>query len=97
MKIRFTETALEEVDEILTYIAQHDLGAAARVAEAIRQAITRAAERPEASPVVYDDDVRARLVGRFQYRVYYVVRGNELIVRNVRSTRRRRPWEEGEA
>jgi len=43
MKIRFTETALDEVDEILSYIAQQNPSAAAKVAEAIRQAVARAA------------------------------------------------------
>jgi plasmid stabilization system protein ParE len=95
MKIRFTETALEEVDEILFYIAQHDPTAAVKVADAIRQAVARAAVRLESSPIVYAGDVRTKLAGRYQYRVYYVVHGDELIIRNVRSTRRQRPWEEG--
>ena len=97
MKIRFTETAIVEVDELLSYIAQYNPSAAVKVADAIRQAVARAAARPESSPVVYAADVRAKLVGRFQYRVYYVVRGDELIIRNVRSTRRQRPWEESGA
>jgi len=97
MKIRFTKTAIDEVDEILSYIAQYNPSAAVKVADAIRQAVARAAARPESSPVVYAADVRAKLVGRFQYRVYYVVRGDELIIRNVRSTRRQRPWEESGA
>ena len=97
MKIRFTKTAIDEVDEILSYIAQYNPSAAVKVADAIRQAVARAAARPESSPVVYASDVRAKLVGRFQYRVYYVVRGDELIIRNVRSARRQRPWEESGA
>ena len=95
MRIRFTETALDEVEDILSYIAQHNPSAAIKIADAIAQAVAHAAERPESSPVVYENDVRAKLVGRFQYRVYYVFRGDELIIRNVRSTRRQRPWEEG--
>jgi plasmid stabilization system protein ParE len=94
MKIRFTATALDEVEEILSYIAQRNPSAAVTIADAIRQAVAQAAARPKSSPVVFDNDVRAKLVGRFQYRVYYVVLGDELIVRNVRSTRRQRPWEE---
>lgn len=96
MRILFTETALDEVDEILSYIAQHSPSAAVKVSDAIKQAVARAAARPKSSPVVYAPDVRAKLVGRFQYRVYYVLRGDELIIRNVRSTRRQRPWEESE-
>ena len=52
MKIRFTETAIDEVDEILSYIAQYNPSAAVMVADAIRQAVARAAARPESSPVV---------------------------------------------
>lgn len=96
MRIRFTETALEEVESILSYIARHNPSAAINIADAITQTVARAAERPESSPIVYDNDVRAKLVGRFQYRVYYVVRGDELIIRNVRSTRRLRPWEQND-
>jgi len=94
MRIRFTETALDEVEDILSYITQHNPSAAVKIADAITQAVARAAERPESSPVVYENNVRAKMVGRFQYRVYYSVRGDELIIRNVRSTRRQRPWEE---
>lgn len=94
MRIRFTETALDEVDEILSYIAQHDPSAAENVAEAIIEAVARVAARPLSAPVVYTGGVRAKLVGRFQYRIYYEVRGDELVIRNVRSTRRQRPWEE---
>ncbi len=93
MRIRFTATALDEIDEILSYIAERNPSAAAKVAEAIWQTVARAAARPGSSPIVYAGDVRAKLVGRYQYRVYYVARDDEVIIRNVRSTRRQRPWE----
>lgn len=96
MRIRFTETALDEVEDILSYVAQYNPAAAVKIAAAIAHAIARAAEWPGSSPVVYDKDVRAKLVGRFHYRVYYVARDEELIIRNVRSTRRLRPWEDTE-
>src|SRR5215207_5091285 len=80
-----------EIDEIISYIARHNPRAAADVAAAIEKTIASAARRPASAPVVYADDVRAKMVGRYQYRVFYAVRGDELLVRNVRSTRRRRP------
>ena len=94
MRIRFTATALAEIEEILTYISAHDPSASIRVAEAIRQSIAWINTRPEASPIVYSSNVRAKLVGRFQYRVYYEIEGDNLIIRNVRSTRQQRPREE---
>ena len=94
MKVRYTDTALAEIDEIISYIARDNPRAAADVAAAIEKTIASAARRPASAPVVYADDVRAKMVGRYQYRVFYAVRGDELLVRNVRSTRRRRPREE---
>jgi len=38
--------------------------------------------------------MRSKLVVGYQYRVYYTVEADQIIVRNVRSTRRLRPWEE---
>ncbi len=91
MTIRYTDTALDEIDEILTYIVRDNPGAAARVAAAIEQAIDSIEQQPESAPIVYGRDVRAKLMVRYPYRVFYVVRGDELIVRNVRSTRRQFP------
>lgn len=93
MSIRFTETAFAEIEEILTYISERNAPAAARLARAIADTVAWINERPESSAVVYPDNVRAKLVGRFQYRVYYQIQGTDLIIRNVRSTRRQRPWE----
>lgn len=93
MTIRFTETALAEIEEILSYISERNPSATVRVANAITDTIAWIKARPEAPPIVHSDNVRAKLVGRFQYRVYYEVQGGDLIIRNVRSTRRQRPWE----
>ena len=37
--------------------------------------------------------VRSKLVDKYQYRIYYVVTDNEVLVSNIRSTRQLRPWE----
>lgn len=94
MRVRYTDTALAEIDEIVSYISRDNPKAAAEVAAAIEKTIASVAARPASAPVVYEGEVRAKMVGRYQYRVFYVVKGDELLVRNVRSTRRRRPWEE---
>jgi len=93
MRIRFTETALAEIEEVLSYISERNPNAATEIADAIRRTVAWINARPQASPVVHSPDVRAKRVGRFQYRVYYELRGDDLIIRNVRSTRRQPPWE----
>jgi hypothetical protein len=45
-------------------------------------------------PIVYAGNVRAKLVSGYQYRIFYAIEGDQLIIRNIRSTRRLRPWED---
>jgi len=95
MRVRYTDTALSEVDGILSHIARENRAAAGDVSEAIAATVKRIVDQPDDSPIVYDGAVRAKTVERFQYRVYYVTTEHEIIIRNVRSTRRMRPWERG--
>jgi plasmid stabilization system protein ParE len=94
MKLRFTDTALAEADEILSYIARENETAAAQVAAAIDRTLAAILKRPQSAPTVFQGQLRAKLVERYQYRVFYEIRGDEVIVRNIRSTKRLRPWED---
>jgi plasmid stabilization system protein ParE len=94
MKVVFTDTALAEIEKVCSYIELGNPIAAAEVAAAIRRTVDRLAQRPKSAPIVHGAKVQAKLVERYQYRV---IEGDTLIVRNVRSTRRQRPWETGGA
>ena len=50
---------------------------------------------PEASRELSGTDIRTTLVPRYQYRIFYKVNGDEVVVRNIRSTRQLRPGERG--
>jgi plasmid stabilization system protein ParE len=93
MKVFYTDTALAEIDEICSYIGRDNPIAAADVAAAIQRTIDRLAKRPKSAPIVHEEKVQAKLVERYQYRIFFEVEEDRLIVRNVRSTRRQRPWE----
>jgi plasmid stabilization system protein ParE len=93
MKLRFTETALAEADEILSYIARENETAAAQVAAAIDRTLAAILKRPQSAPIVFQGQLRAKLIERYQYRVFYEIRGDEIVIRNIRSTKRLRPWE----
>jgi plasmid stabilization system protein ParE len=94
MRVRYTETALAEIDEICSYIEKDNPVAAASVAGAVERTIAGIAKRPKLAPIVHGGKVHAKLVERFQYRVFYETEGQEVIIRNVRSTKRLRPWEQ---
>lgn len=94
MRVRYTDTALAELDELLAYIARENSTAAGKVAKAIERSVDWIVKRPLMWPVVYSENVRSKLVLGYQYRIFHEVDGDEVIIRNVRSTKRRRPWED---
>jgi plasmid stabilization system protein ParE len=71
MKVRYTDTALAEIDEICSYIARDNSKAAAALAAAIERTIARLARRPKSAPIIHGEKVRAKLVERYQYRVFF--------------------------
>lgn len=93
MKVRYTATALRELSEIVSYIANENAKSAADLLGDIEHSIAMVADNPEIAPIVFKGEVRAKLIGRHQYRIFYAVSGDVLIIRNIRSTRQLRPWE----
>jgi plasmid stabilization system protein ParE len=93
MKVRYTDTALVEIDEICSRIEQDNSVAAADVAAAIERTVGWIAAHRNWAPIVYEGRVQAKLVERFQYRIYYEVEARGVIIRNVRRTKQLRPWE----
>lgn len=93
MKVRFTAEARREIAEILSYIANDNPTAARRVASEIETTVALLSRHPRIAMVVHESGIRAKLVGRFQYRIFYTFTDDMLTVRNVRSTRRRLPWD----
>jgi plasmid stabilization system protein ParE len=71
MSVRVTETALTEIEEICKYIEKNNPVAAGAVAAAIERTIAAIEKRPNLAPIVHDGKVRAKLVERFQYRIFY--------------------------
>ena len=96
MKVRYTSTAFVEITEILSHVAGYDRAAAERLSLAILQSINLISRHPEIAPVVHPDGVRAKMVARYRYRIFYAIDENEIIVRNVRSTHRTPPWDSQE-
>jgi toxin ParE1/3/4 len=94
MKVRYTRKALAEINSIISYIARDNERASDKVAEAIREAVELISRPPEISPFVFKQEIRGKMVGRYPYWIFYSVGSDEVGIRNVRSTRRRLPWED---
>jgi plasmid stabilization system protein ParE len=88
MKVRYTDTAATEVEEILEYIAQHNPSAAVRVNLRIHQTTDLLADFPEIAQMTDEPGIRRTPVGRYPLLVYYTVEGNEVVILHVRHAAR---------
>ena len=93
MKVRYTETALVEIDEIFAYIAERNRNAATAVADRIKRTITNFAEFPLMAQAADEPGARMMPVGRYPFLVFYTVNNDELVILHVRHGARLRPWE----
>jgi len=91
VRIRYTATALVEVDEIFAYIAQDNRVAAARLVARIEEVAARIAELPYIGEATRKSQFRRFPVGN--YLIVYEVGQDEVIIHYVRHGARRRPWE----
>ena len=91
MKLRVTETAFAELNDIAAYIAQDSPAAAKAVARRIEQVFDRIRDFPYLAPAVDPSGIRIFPVRPFPYLVFYSVEQDEIIVRNIRHGARQRP------
>ena len=88
MKIRYTETALEEIEDILSNIAKDNSSAALRASVSILATINRVAEFPRTAVETDAPDVRMAPVRPYRYLVFFILADNAIIIRNVRHSAR---------
>jgi plasmid stabilization system protein ParE len=93
MRVRFTLTALTELEEIFAHIAQHDRKAARRIVERVELIAARLGEFPLIGHPADEPDVRIVPLGRFPYLVFYALAEGSVVILHVRHAARLRPWE----
>ena len=91
MRVRFTQTALNEIDAIFSYIAKDNRFAAAEILGIIEATIARLKEYPRMAVETNIPGVRVALTLPHPYLIFYSIENEALIVRNVRHAARRRP------
>ena len=96
MRVRYTETALVEVNDIFTYISERNEAAAKRVVARVEQTIQNLDDFPQIAQQADEPGVRRMPIGRYPFIVFYTVEGDEIVILHVRHGARRWPWEEGE-
>ena len=95
MKVRFTEAALSDIHEIREFLLSNYPSVAPLVEERIRAVTKRIGTWPESSPLVIDyPSVRAAPLGRYPYRLFYVITGEAVEILHIHHTSRQPFWEE---
>ncbi len=87
-RVRYLPKAAKQLDDILSYLANHNPAAARRVGHAIRQGIQRVAQFPHSSRPSEVEGIRELPIVRYPYIVFYAVndRVREIQVLRVRHT-----------
>jgi toxin ParE1/3/4 len=94
MRVRYTETALAEIEEIYSYIATDNPAAAVIVRTQIEHSIGLIGTMPKMGRIKYRQIVRMLPVRRYpQYLIFYAIEANEVVILNVRHGARLRPWD----
>jgi len=88
MRVRYTETALEEIEYILSHIAKDNSSAALRVSVTILGTIDRIADFPRTAVETDTAGVRVTPVLPYRYLIFFSVADETLVVRNVRHSAR---------
>ncbi len=90
MSVRYTRTALREIEEVLGYLASHNPAAADAAAARIEQVIAWIDQFPRIGHAI-ENDVRMLPLGRYPFLIFYTVERDGVIVRNLRHHARLRP------
>ncbi len=92
MKLRFTERALRDLQEISSYIREHNPSAAQRVRAAILDSLELLVIFPDAGRRQAVEGVRKLVTRSYAYLVYYRVdrTAGEVVILSVRHPARRR-------
>lgn len=92
MRVRYRPQALADIDDISRYLSERSPTGAFHVLTAIADAIDEIGANPDAWQATSDPHIRAKTVGRYRYKIFYAVIGDEFVeIIHVRHTARR-PW-----
>ena len=92
MKVVFTEPALADLDEILTYTDENYPHLADSIERRIHDVLAQIRRWPRNARTIDDrPGVRAVPLARYPYRIYYRIEGKVIEVLHIRHTSRQ-PW-----
>jgi plasmid stabilization system protein ParE len=96
MNVRYSHTALRELDEIFAYINERNQTAAVRVVERIERVASLIGEMPFMGHTTDEEGVRVMPLVRYPFLIFYTVNdlADEVVILHVRHGARQRPGEQ---
>jgi plasmid stabilization system protein ParE len=94
MKLRFTERAFSDREDIYEYLAERSPTAARDVYGYLTRAIRRLSEMPYSGVQTDEEDVRVLFIVRYPYKVFYRIREQAVEILHIRHSSRRPPENE---
>ena len=93
MKVRYSETALRELDEIFAYIYERNRSAAVAVVDRIERLSSLIGEVPLIGHLTDEEGVRMMPVVRYPFLIFYAVsdRADEVVILHIQHAARHRP------
>jgi toxin ParE1/3/4 len=91
MFVRYTPTALRQLDEICAYIAKDNPSAAIKVRSRIEYVASHFGGNPEMGRAILKGRMRWFAVVPYPYLIYYRIRDGEVHILRIRHSARRRP------
>lgn len=93
MRVRYTDPATADLQDISAYLIERNPRAAAAVGAAVEATVARIAKFPESAQATDEPGVRMAPAGRFPYLIFYSVTDDEVQIIRVLHGARLRPWE----
>ena len=86
MRVRWSESSLSDIDEIFSYIHDHNRTAAVTVVERIKAVASLLQDFPEAGHLTDEPGVRMFPTVRYPYLVFYTINPDdaEIVILHVR-------------
>jgi plasmid stabilization system protein ParE len=93
MRLRYTETALSEIEGIFLYLSERNPGAAKVLANRLKDVASLLKDYPLFGRESDEPGVRIASLVRFPFLIFYTISGDEVVILNVRHAARAWPWE----
>jgi plasmid stabilization system protein ParE len=96
MRVRYTDTAAQELDKAIEYLREHAPLIVEEFADAIERGVRDLAEFPFSAQETEKKGVRRKYVRRFHYSIFHAIENDEVVILYIRHAAQRLPWEEEE-